>query len=174
MLRVFPDRAIPDKVQLPRSSTRLASAYAHVRVLTAVSQKPMGLGFEGKLYQPGQVITREELGAGVVLECVGPSGPSRGHRRGAVVWVLWRYQNEQWNELARSVAMNWEWTEDLRIPAVRALYPVRELADLSRIGREIATDIIEAIDRRLEREHADLKRSTFSSLYDRMAARMVG
>lgn len=132
----------------------------------------MGLGWEGKLYSPGSVIDRVE--PLIVLECAGPVGPARGHKRAEILWLLWQYRQESWHELARSLAINYEWTEDLRGPAIRALYPVPALVDIIRAGREIAEEIISVIDERLERKDADLRRSTLSAVYDRVAARIVG
>jgi hypothetical protein len=135
----------------------------------------MGASFEGKIYSPGRVLERSELPAPlVVLECAGPTGPARGHRRAAVVWILWEWRDEQWIELARSAAVNWEWTLDLRGPALRALHPDRELFDVLREGRELAEGILDLIDKRLETEREDLRQSTLGALYDRVSARMSG
>jgi len=171
---MLPAEQASRRIQLPRSSSRLAQGYAHCRVLTSVSQKPFGTGFEGQIYPAGAVVDRARLPAPlVVLECAGPVDPRRGHTRSPVLWILWEWTHERWRELGRSTAVNWEWTLDLRAPAARALHPDRELFDVLRVGRDLAEGILEVIEGRLEGEREDLRRSCFSSLYDRLSARIA-
>jgi hypothetical protein len=162
-------------IQLPRSSTRLQKAYAHVKVLSEVRlDAPYNMGFVGKIHAPGAVVPLEELGArGVVLECVGPEKPARG-RQTPVTWILWRWVEGKWQELARTAAIGWEWSLTLKEPAYRALYPKPEFYDVLSRGREVASELMVRIEERLNPEPKDVRTGVYASLYDQVAGRIAG
>lgn len=169
----------PGRVQLPRSSTRAARAYAHVKVLSGVGKAESGAAFEGKIYPPGAVIDAVQLGRGVALECVGPVDPRPG-KRPEILWILWQWSgyNEagegEWRELGRAAAVNWEWAVALRGMAERALYPDPELLDVMKLGRELAEGIVQAIEAKLEKTPESLRKSVVSALYDRLGGKLAG
>lgn len=134
----------------------------------------MNAGFEGKIYRPGAVVSLDELGPGVVLECVGPVGPARKRPR-PFEWRLWAYDFkwQEWDELARAEAVGWEWAEVLRPVALRALHPKGpELVDVLRRGRELADSVIQLIETKLEAEIPELRTNVWAALRDQCEGRL--
>jgi hypothetical protein len=117
-----------------------------------------------------------ELGENpIVLECAGPQGPWRGGRNRPNLWILWRYDRPagRWQEIARALSTNWDWALVLREPAIRALRPVPDIADFSARGREVTEELLRAIDAMLVPELPAVRALVLTSIYDRMAGKIV-
>lgn len=169
--------ALPSSLRLPRTSTRLQRGWAHCRVLTGVQIKPYAEGFEGPILPPGSICPLSHFGSRpVVLECVGPVGPkpARGKQR-EVLWILWSYDFERsdWKELARASAVNWEWAECLRAPAIAALYPEPDLIDVLHRGRVVSEEILELLRASLAKEPRPVQVNALAALAVRLAGLMA-
>lgn len=164
------------QVKLPQSSTRLQKRQAFVRVLHRVDKDAgFSLGFEGPIYAPGATMPREELPETlVVLECAGAVGPMVKRRR-ETTWILWRFDDQarEWREIAQASASNWEWAVSLRQPAFQALNANRTLYDVLDRGRELAAEIAEWIERKIENEPDAVKVNILTAVYDRIAGEIA-
>jgi hypothetical protein len=164
-------------IQLPRTSSRSQRRLAHLKLLSAVRPLEFSCAFEGRIYPPGGLLPEEKLGpCPVVLECVGPVGDARPGRLREVQWILWRYdwQRAEWREIARAQSRDASWTLALREPAIRAMNPKPELVDVLRKGMDIATEIIESIDRRIEHSELEAVRPiVLDAVYNQVAARIA-
>lgn len=164
---------LPASLRLPRTSTRLQRGWAHCRVLTGVQMKPYAEGFEGPILPAGSICPFSHFGSRpVVLECVGPIGtkPARGKQR-EVLWILWSYDFERsgWKELARASAVNWEWAECLRAPAMAALHPEPDLIDVLHRGRVVSEEILELLRASLTKEPRPVQVNALAALSVRLA-----
>ena len=165
-----------DRIALPHSSTRNQRQYAFCKIVKEIAARSYQGGFEGPIKKPGSVVGIEEFGPRpVVIECAGPAGDYRRGTRREVAWILWAWDWEflKWKEVARTQAVNWEWTVDLREPAMRCLYPKPQLMDVMKRGREVATEIVESIEKRLAKETEDVRRSALCSLHDQVSGRIA-
>lgn len=164
------------RIALPHSSTRNQRTYAHCRIVREIVGTPYQSCFVGPVKPPGAVLDISEFGQHpVVIECVGPVGDYKRGTKREVLWILWSWDWEfqKWKEIARSLAMNWEWSCDLRGPAMRCLYPKPGLIDVIKRGREVAVEIADIISQRLDREPADVKWNVLCSLHDQMAGKIA-
>jgi hypothetical protein len=148
-----------------------------LKLLTSIRTElgSFGPAFEGRILAPGSEIPTDELpDPAVILECAGAVwGADR--RRKETLWVLWKYdwQAEEWRELARAQAVNWEWILVLKGPAQEALHPTAGLVDLLKAGRELAEQIVEGIELKLEGQPRDLRKSVLSCVYQEVAGRII-
>jgi len=145
-------------------------------LLQRISAKPMGMAFEGPVKRPGELVPDDLFGAyRVVIECAGSEKPSRGHNRQPVVYILWVWNpaREDWEERARSASTGWEWTWDLRAPAVRALNPHPEFYDALERGRSLAGELFDAAMLKLEGEQKDVRLSAWNALYEQAIAQLT-
>jgi hypothetical protein len=173
-----PGPVVSGRIQLPRSAPRSRQHTAWVKVLTRIKES-LGLGaqFEGRLFAPGAVVGRDELGVyAVVLEFAGPAGrPGHGHTRTEQLWILWQYDSkrDQWRELAQATAVGAEWAEVL-LPAARAaLYPSPEVYDVIVRSRTAAEAIMDLVMGCLEREPAPVKVQALAAVYNQVAGRIA-
>lgn len=120
------------------------------------------------------MVSPEELGAGVVIECAGHVGTAKRGRQREVLWILWRYEyhSGKWIELVRSQAVTSEWTYAMKDAVIHALHPP-DLFDLIGRSREISGKIVLVLDEQLEGESVDVQLNVLSSLYDQVAGRMA-
>ncbi len=166
-------------IRLPNTCPENRRSFTFVRLLTEVQTDAWsGAGFEGQLYAPGTRLPAEDIGTHpVLLEFAGPQGTWARKKKRAYLWILWRYDWEikDWMEVARATAHGWEWALILRGPAIRALAP-REATmapDPSTRGREVTEELLEAIDAALVLELSAVRALVLTSIYDRMAGRIV-
>jgi hypothetical protein len=136
-----------------------------------------GAGFEGALYPPGARIDLEPGSNPVLLEYAGPQGNWRQRRlEGENLWILWRYDwaAMEWREVARAVARDWHWALVLREPAIQELAAANMPGmDPVERGREVTDEILRAIDAALTPEVPAVRKAVLTSIYDRMAGRIV-
>jgi len=137
-------------VRLPRSC-RQRKITDYAKLLRRVApHAATGFDFQGLVLKPGACFPVQALRPApdwprspVLLECAGPVGSSRGHRRAPELFILWRYDPEAavWRELARTEAQGWEWAAILA-PAARAAIaeqlPMRPPAEASGVVHRIA------------------------------------
>jgi hypothetical protein len=168
-------------VRLPNTSpqnARARSSFAHIRLLTSVSPTAWcAAGFEGSIHKPGAQLTDDELGSNpVLLECAGPQGSWRAGKHRETLWLLWRWDVElkDWCEIARAQAFDWSWAKILREPAIRALTPVVSppIDPIAR-GREVTEELLQRIDTALVTELPAVRALVLTSIYDRVAGRIV-
>lgn len=164
-------------IRLPNTCPANKRSYTFIRLVTAVrSDAWNGAGFEGALYQPGAKVRAEDLGQQpLLLEFAGPQGEWKRKPR-EHLWILWRYDagEKDWREIARALAFGWEWAITLREPAIRALAPVAIAeVDPAPRGREVTAALLEAIDAALVTELPAVRALVLTSIYDRMAGRIV-
>lgn len=166
---------------MPNTSpqNRGRGSLAHIRLLTAVKPDAWcAAGFEGSIHRPGARLTDAELGPNpVLLECAGPQGAWRAGKHRQTLWVLWRYDHaaRDWREIARAQACDWTWATILREPAIRALTPpVSPPIDPIARGREVTEELLERIDTALVLELPAVRALVLTTLYDRVAGRIVG
>ncbi len=115
----------PNQVRLPRSATRRDTG-TWIKLLERVTDSPGGFGFEGKLLRPGETIPAGQLPEpAVLLECAGTEGRGRGHNRGDVRYIVWRWDRSarDWQELAQCSSVSGDWALALNGVALRALHP---------------------------------------------------
>lgn len=173
-----PDHAVSGHIQLPRSAPRARRHMAWVKVLTRIRES-LGLGaqFEGRLYAPGAVVGRDELGPyAVVLEFAGPAGrPGHGHSRTEQLWILWQYdfKRSEWRELARAVAIGAEWAAVLHPAALQALYPSPSVYDVVERSRTAAEAIMDLVMGCLEQEPGPVKVQALAAVYHEVAGRIA-
>lgn len=170
-----PAAAPPQSVRLPCSSTRLQKPLAHLKLLSAVKSLPSIVLFEGRIFAPGAVIDRAELGEHpVVLECVGYLSPPNQRPR-EVGFILWRWDQgrEQWIEIARAQSATWEWALVLRAPAIAAMTPRPELYDVAERSGDLAGSIVQSMDGLLASEKSDVQLAALSQVYDQVGGRMA-
>lgn len=92
------------------------------------------------------------------------------------LWILWRYdwKVRDWREIARALATDWTWALVLRGPALRALHQVAlTTVDANQRGREVSDELIERIDAALATEPAAVRALVLTTIYDRVAGRIV-
>jgi hypothetical protein len=136
-------------------------------------------GFDGPLYRPGAKVTDAELGeAPVALECAGPQGNWHRGKDRRTLWILWRYDRGEssWVEIARALSLSWDWAVILREPAILALsraISADGVVDLAKRGREVAEELLRAIDSTLLSEPAAVRTMALTSIYDQVAGRIV-
>jgi hypothetical protein len=173
-----PDVPLSRFIQLPRSSGRANRAHAHLKLVTKIlASGHCNLGWEGEIYPPGALVERSKLlENAIVLECAGPQGDSRrGHNRREYLWILWRYDwgRGSWVEIARSLAINWEWALVLRPPAIQALYPRPEFCDVLQRGKDVASEVMGLIEQHLQGEDRSVRVNALASIYDQVAGRIA-
>lgn len=180
-----PDIAIPSEtprklIALPNTSPENRRNFTHVRLLTRVSPDAKNAaGFDGRLLPCGRRLPPEELGDHpVVLECAGPQGSFKPGRHRQTLWVLWRYDwpEKAWREIARAMSLDWGWAIILREPAIRALQVSDKsghLPDPVERGREVTEELLQTIDTTLLLEVPEVRTFVLTSIYDRMAGRIV-
>jgi hypothetical protein len=171
-------------VLLPRSSPRKCDR-AHAKLLRYVDPDGYNaMGFEGNFLKPGSILTEEQLRPSlefpqvpILLEhALAPAHGIPGHRRCDSIYILWRWEREEWawRELARAVSPCWDWAIVLRPLAIRALEEARGPAppELALDLEAITGRVLLALDtelRTLDKEHC---RRLLGVVYDRLAARM--
>jgi hypothetical protein len=130
-----------------------------------------GWDFEGELLAPGAEIPAEQMPAsGLVLECAGQVGLGWGHRRRPMLYILWQHVAGEWRELARTSAVNRDWTVDLGPIAKRALDPPQPvLVDPAGAAARVMT----SVDHEIEKLDREAQRLVLLAIYDRVAARAV-
>jgi len=172
--------AVPRRIHLPRSSTRLALPYVYCKLIEDIVPQPFSAcRFEGRIYRPGAPIDLEGLPCpAVVIECIGPLGAfvaRRSSRRRDYGYILWSFDfaNYEWREIARAQAPDATWTAALKDPAWRALHPRPELVDLVRQSQDAADELLDAIDKRLRAEMPEVKMNALYSIYERVAGRIA-
>lgn len=168
----------PNRVQLPRSSTRLEKHQAYLRIVTEIRPQSWGgVAFEGTIYAPGAVI---DVGAlprpAVAIECAGPVGAWQRGKHRELLYILWRFDVTRWEwiEIARTQALSWDWQLVFRDPAWRALHPRPDLVDVIKRSRDVGDELLATIDRRLESEGGDVRASVLSWVYEQVAGRIAG
>lgn len=137
-------------IRIPRSVVR-RDAMSFAKLLSKVSPNAStGFEFEGTFLRPGARIdhaalwpTPQHPRVPVLLECAGSDGTGWGHRRSPLIYILWRYDQDQgeWIELARAVGQAWDWCEVLGPVAARALaeqLPVRPPPDVGALAQRMA------------------------------------
>jgi hypothetical protein len=174
-----PDVPLSRFIQLPRSSGRANRTYASVKLVTRILPSAhYNLGWEGRKYPPGALVERSELiENAIALECAGPQGT---FKRGLAfrrdwLWILWRYnwQRGEWVEVARALAINWEWALVLRQPAIQLLYPKPEFFDLLQRGKDVASEVMGLIEQHLQGEDLSVRVNALASIYDQVAGRIA-
>jgi hypothetical protein len=152
---------------------------AWARLLTRVDPRAAyAFGFEGCLLKPGALVAKRELPEpAVLLECAGPVRRQSGHRRQPSLYVLWRYDRGagQWVDVARTLAEAWEWAQDLRGPALRALGQGKASArPLERGQLERALERLEeALDAELAALPAAARGPFLAAFGERLLARLA-
>lgn len=149
---------------------------AHCKVLDAIRSKPLNTSFEGKVYKPGSVLPVELLGKyPVVIECAGRTGSYRTKHPTTYLWILWswNWSRSEWSELARASAVNWEWSETLKEPAIAALNPNPQLYDALQRGQDLADQIMREIEQKLGIERQEIQVSVLTAVYDRVAGKIA-
>jgi hypothetical protein len=153
--------------------------FNHIRLLTSVDVDAWsGAGFNGPLFPSGAAVPIEKLGPRPVLvECAGPQGEWRrtGQRQREWLWILWRYDWDarEWREVARALAYDWSWALVLRDPAIRELAAETPAVDPVERGGKVTDELWRMIDSALSTEPPSVRDVVFTSIYDRMAGRIV-
>lgn len=165
-------------VYLPNTCPENRRHHTHLRLLSRVDPgAPGAVAFHGRLLWPGVRLAASELGERpVVLECAGPQGHWKNGRHRDVLWILWRYDwpLREWIEIARARSLDASWAQVLREPAIHALAaPVPEQSDLVSRGRDVAGELLAAIDERLGPERAEVRNVVLTTIYDQMAGRIA-
>src|SRR5690242_7481374 len=165
-------------VYLPNSCPENRRQHTHLKLLTRVDpDAPFNLGFEGRILWPGAQLPESELPApAVVLEYAGPQGKAVRGKSREHLYILWRYdyQERAWVEVARALAMGWEWAQILRKSAVLELEPpVTESVDETRRGREVADELLAVIDYRLAKEPDQARIVALTAIYDQVEGRIA-
>lgn len=136
-----------------------------------------GYSFDGDLLRPGSLVDESELclegttAPVLVLECAGPCGEGRGHRRRPTLYLLWRYDPAagEFRELARVASENRDWTLDLGPIARRALRPPGPVL----VNPERACLVtFRALDGELEPLERSARKVILLAVYDRLASRL--
>ena len=177
---VQPAPSPPKRIQLPRSSTRLQFPDVYCKILESVKPEMFGCAaFDGRIKKVGTVLDVDSLPRPlVVIECTGPIGPYVNRRAGRHRdhgYILWTYDygREEWREICRAQAPDGSWTAAFREPALRALHPRPELVDVTRRGRDLADELLAAIDQRLVPENSAVRKTVLDCLYERVAGRIA-
>ena len=168
----------PRLVYLPNTCPENRRHHCHLKLLTRVDPlAPYNLGFEGRILFCGARIPEPELGERpVVLEYCGPQGAYKSRKPRPHLYILWRYDREErmWRELGRDLAIGWEWAIPLRKRAVVELAPPSLPAvDVTARGRELAEELLTAIDARLVGECPEARITALTALYDQVAGRIA-
>ena len=165
----------PRSIKLPRTSTRVQSGYAHLKLLKSVRRDQYSsASFEGDIFRPGDNVPVETLGPNpVVLECVGMVG--KGQYRDCL-WILWRYdwRRSEWAEIARAQSRDASWSLALREPALAALAgPKPKLFDITDRSQALAQTIMSQIDGTLGSEPDDVRLLAVDAVYNQLAGRLA-
>jgi hypothetical protein len=137
-----------------------------------------GYRFDGDLLSPGAMIDQAALWPAptyprvpLLLECAGPEGGGRGHRRVPYLYILWRWDQSrgEWGELARVADAGRDWTADLGPIARRELRPRPVLVD----PRATAARVMAVLEQELEPLDRQAQRVVLLAAYDQVAARVV-
>jgi hypothetical protein len=165
--------ANPEKLRLPRSSSRLNAPRVFCRLVTGFRKQNDHVWIDGPVFAPGSEVSFDQLGCGLLLECAGPIGAGRGHRRPEVLWILWRW-NGDWRELGRVEAIGSEWIHVLGPIVERELAPNRgQLFEISRRGADLADQSLAEIEQKLVGEPEPLRKEVWRNLYDQLPGRIV-
>jgi hypothetical protein len=167
----------PERIRLPRSSTRLAFPYAYVKLVTSLREQSWGaIAYEGRIYRPGAMMDTDSLPSpAVVIELAGPIGIWQRGKHRELLYILWRLDMPRWEwvEVARAQSLNWGWSVDLREAVFRTLHPRPELVDIIQRSRDVADELMELFDVRLQRELREVRASVLHSVYERVAGKLV-
>jgi len=168
-------------VRIPRSS-EVRGRPEWGKLLTRVDPEAKdGFGFEGTFIAPGRYVEESELRATpahpaipILLECCLLGKVQSGHRRSPMTYILWRYENRAWHEIARSEGLSWEWAIDLRPIAIRALEAAHgRKSEPSKPDLEATTvRIAEFLDWELAAIEAVHRAQILAALHDVLAARL--
>ncbi len=161
-------------VRLPQSCIR-RNVPMYCKLLYTILSLSDPRAFEGQLLKCGQRVPESELWPApdwplvpILLECAGPDGRGRGHRRSAYLYVLWRYETGEWVEIARTRAIGAEWVQDLVDVAKR------ELGSEPPVGPgELARQMIDDLDRQLTRLENKFQLQVLSVLYTEVLGRLA-
>lgn len=160
------------RVRLPKTGTR-RNAITYSKLLTAVTLPARSaFDFVGTLTRPGAWVAEEDLGPGVLLERSEVEGDNRERerRRWVGLYILWRWQDGDWRELARIAGDG----ELANLAAIAS----RAIAGAPRL--EVAPTVAEAAERIREYLEGEVKRmdpcrreAVLSLVHDQLAARIV-
>lgn len=161
-------------MRLPRTATR-RGVPTYCKLLSSVKPDHVwgGWSFEGRILRSGSVVRGEEVPDGsLLLECAGPVPGGWGHRRAPVVYILWRWEEAacRWRELARTLAVNRDWTVDLGPLAKRELEPARPVL-VDPIGA--ANRVLATLEQELESLRPEAQTLVVRAVYDQFAARVA-
>lgn len=167
----------PEHIRLPRSSSRLALPYVYVKLVTSLREQSWGaIAYEGRIYRPGAMLDTASLPCpAIAIELAGPIGVWQRGKHRELLYILWRLDISKWEwvEVARAQSLNWGWSVDLREAVFRTLHPRPELVDIIQRSRDVADELMEFVDVRLERELREVRASVLHSVYERVAGKLV-
>jgi hypothetical protein len=166
-------------VHLPRTATsRNAITYIKLIHSVKIDHTFGGYRFDGPLFRPHATIEEAELRPSpdypkipLLLECAGPAAPGLGHKRAKQLYILWKYDpaRRDWDEVARTAAVDRDWTVDLGPIARRELQTKPILVDPPGIADRVLLkleDELEPLERRAQR-------LVLLAVYDRFASRVA-
>jgi hypothetical protein len=138
----------------------------------------MANAFEGTLLKPGSRVEHAALwpvegypDIPLLLEFAGSDHTGRGHNRGNQIYVLWRFENERWVEIARTLSVGAEW-----IPHMLAI-ALRELGGPAAIdpalAEKVADRFLSILDRELMELGAGDRALVLNFVFEQVSARLM-
>lgn len=174
----MPER--PKSVRLPLSSpVRSKCTWLRLLQRTNPARYLLDEAWQGALLTPGVSVAESALRPGpdwpsvpVLLECAGVVKSGWGHRRSESLYILWRYVDGQFRELARAVSSDLSWARDLQPLAQRAIdegMPAPSPQDAA-LGAE---RILEQIDVLLASSEGSCRALILARIYNGLAGRVA-
>lgn len=163
-------------IRIPRTcSRRDVSCWA--KLLSSVdSGAHDGFGFHGIFLRCGREIPESALWPDatyprmpVLIECAGPV--STGCRN-ETLWVVWRYDQGRFLDIARSVSAGPEWAIEL-VPIARRAIERQAGPRVVKKPAQIATELARTLDRELEPLSDPEKAATLDCIYHQLAVRLA-
>lgn len=169
-------------IRIPRSSP-VRNRPDWAKLLTSVDPEAQdGFGFEGTFISPGRYVEESELrptpahpAIPILLEsCLLGKVVGKGHRHSPMTYILWKWENRAWHEIARSEGLAWEWAIDLRPIAIRALDAAhgRKNEPSAKDLEATTIRIAEFLDSELQAIEAVHRAQILAALHDVLAARL--
>jgi len=136
-----------------------------------------GFAFAGAFFRPGALLDESELWPNnryppvpLLIECAGlPKHEWESKRRAEDVYILWRYEQSEWVEIARSRGRHGSWAADLAPIAARILNSGKLPADLSLVVLRVCKTLDVELDYLDDAERLSL----LGKLHDALSARLV-
>lgn len=165
-------------VRVPRSCPRRAEPCYAKLLCRAAPDAQSGFDFEGTFLRAGGLFPESALWPSpqypqvpLLLEFAGSDCSGWGHRRSSALYLLWRYQDGEWREVARTAAESNEWCAVLAPVAARLLQQDGRPKPMA--VEALADRIRRLLEAEFDRAGPDDRWKVAAIVHDQLAVRLV-